>query len=380
MIDMNASTWLLITLLGTAQHLTLWVPGTASPKTSTHRPGREYAVETFSTAFAKSGRLTLGRVAVVNRSVFIAVGREQVQGGGERGIVVRTSDGGRSWQRQLVDTNSWFYDVFFLDDQTGWVCGYEGLVLKSTDAGSTWKRQLTAVRSPLIQIQFIDKERGWAMGEDGRILRTTNGGTHWEPKRILAKGRLCCLDFSTGSSGWIVGEDGEAYRTRDGGLKWESVAPSLNSVLPKAAIGSVRIARAVKFLNSRLGFICVNIVAKDGSEARNEGILLKTTDGGDSWTTVILPDDSRLIGAWFVTAENMWIVAEFGQRLLHTLDGGRTWTQTRPVTDGGMPFGVYFADPNVGVVTVSYGSFLDEVLYTLDGGKTWAKGKLPSDD
>lgn len=382
MMDMNVSMWLLIALLGTAQHLTLWVPGVienACPRMCAPRPGRDYSVDNVSTDTAKPTTLELGRVTVVNRSVFIAVGREQVQGGGEQSIVVRTSDGGRSWQRQLVDPNSWFYDVFFLDDRTGWVCGYEGLVLKTTDAGSTWKRQRTAVRSPLIQIQFIDKERGWAMGEDGRILRTTDGGTQWEPKRVLAKGHLRCLHFSTGSSGWVVGEEGEAYRTRDGGLKWESLATSLSSVLPKV-IGSVSIARAVKFLNPRLGFICVNIVAKDGSEARNEGILLKTMDGGDSWTTAILPDDSRLIGACFVTAENIWIVAEFGQRLLHTLDGGRTWMQTRPVTDGGMPFGVYFADPNVGVVTVSYGSFLDEVLCTSDGGKTWAKGKLPSND
>lgn len=185
-IDMNASTWLLIALLGTAQH-TLWVPGVienACPRMCAARPGREYSVDNVSTDTAKPATLELGRVTVVNRSVFIAVGREHVQGRGEQAIVVRTSDGGRSWQRQLADPNSWFYDVFFLDDQTGWVCGYEGLVLKTTDAASTWKRQRTAVRSPLIQIQFIDKDRGWAMGEDGRVLRTTNGGTHWESKRL----------------------------------------------------------------------------------------------------------------------------------------------------------------------------------------------------
>jgi len=311
--------------------------------------------------------------------VFLAVARERAEGGREQSVILRTSDGGRTWERQLVDPNSWFYDIFFLDDQTGWVCGYHGLILKSTDAGRSWKKQQTPARSSLalLRIQFVDKDRGWAMGEDGVVLRTTDGGTLWELSKVPGRGKLRSLHFSNGATGWVVGEDAEADRSTNGGLIWESLGRRIRSGLPMLD-NSVAAFRAVRFFSSDLGFIAANVLTRKGSDYEYQGVLLKTSDGGNSWSAVFLPGHDGLIGAYFLTPSDIWVAPHFTQKLLHTLDGGKSWAEIQPVTDGGAPFSIYFLDTNVGVVIVSYGQFDDEVLYTTDGGRTWANGELPT--
>jgi len=325
---------------------------------------------------SSAAAIQIGRISLTSKTVFVAVGREQLPGGREQSVVLRSSNGGSTWERLTVDSNRWLYDIFFVDGETGWICGYDGLILKTTDAGANWKKQNTSVRSAFVRIQFIDKDLGWAVAEDGHVLRTTDGGARWAATRVLPRGSLRTLDFRTGTYGWAVGEHGGAYRSTDGGVLWESLGGKMLSPfrrLGKPALGF----RAVKFFSDRNGLIAANVSDRSG----DRGILLKTQDGGGSWSIIEVSSDRvGLIDACFLSSTSIWVVPQFSQRLFHTLDGGRSWVPVRPVTDGGTPLGVYFLDPTVGVVVVSYGLFSDEVLYTTDGGTTWTSGELPRNE
>lgn len=48
----------------------------------------------------------------------------------QQGIIIRTADGGQNWERIPVETDNYFYDVFFRDDNNGWVSGWGGTILK----------------------------------------------------------------------------------------------------------------------------------------------------------------------------------------------------------------------------------------------------------
>lgn len=326
----------------------------------------------------RSIEVQLVRAAHITAGMFYAVGRERARGGLERGVILRTSDNGRTWERQFVDQGHWFYDIFFIDRQSGWVCGDNGLVLRTTDAGRSWTRQQVEVRSPLIKIQFVNERVGWALGERGLLVRTENAGGSWQAIRIPSTGQLRSLHFSNTADGWIVGDKGEVYRSTDGGSTWTSYIERIRSSFP-LQIDDVVEFRAVRAFDPSVCFLAGNIVG-NRTESMHRGVLYKTTDAGNSWSPIIVSGELGLLSADMVTSSNIWIVTEFGQWLFHTVDGGLKWTQIRPVNDGGMPFGVSFGPTNTGLVILTYGLFADDILYTTDGGKIWSKAKLPPSD
>jgi photosystem II stability/assembly factor-like uncharacterized protein len=229
------------------------------------------------------------------------------------------------------------------------------------------------IQAPLFKIQFINQGTGWAMGEDGEILRTTDGGDHWLGKAIPTKGGLRALYFSDALNGWVVGSEGEAYRTTDGGETWKQRGP-------RTAIPNWRNRTAtfvsVRFINSRLGFIGAHVVPKKEGGSPQQGILLKTEDGGASWSSILVSPDEALFRAQILSPAEISVVAGFGEKLFHTLDGGRSWMISKPVSDGGAVTIVCFTSPNFGWLVVSYGMYYDKLLYTSDGGRTWINTKL----
>ena len=325
---------------------------------------------------ASTDRLAIASLSAIDSTRALALARESLSDGLQREVVLRTSNGGRTWDRRIVGSeNDWFYDIFSLDIQTAWIAGYAGAVLKTTDAGETWKRQHTPTQSALLEIQFADKDTGWAMGEDGHILRTIDGGAHWEENSVPARKWLRALDFYDKRNGWVVGEDAEAYQTTDGGTTWK---PRRSKVLASVHIqpNSVATFQTVKFISGKIGFIAAKVVVKEQSSSQDQGMILKTEDSGFTWTTIIVPVDQGLLRAQFLGASETWVIAGLRTALLHTLDGGKTWAAVEPTTDGGMVTYVAFTDSNTGWVAVSYGLFDDRLLYTTDAGRVWVKAKL----
>ena len=91
-----------------------------------------------------------------------------------------TSDGGKNWTgMQLGDfitnsslgTGAFLHAVHFLDANTGWVVGGGGIVLKTSDGGATWEDQSpTDLTDGLSSVHFVDSESGWVADSSGLIL------------------------------------------------------------------------------------------------------------------------------------------------------------------------------------------------------------------
>ena len=54
------------------------------------------------------------------------------------------------------------------------------------------------------------------------------------------------------------------------------------------------------------------------------GVVLKTTDGGQTWTRVAFPEEINLM-AVVADDDKVATVTAAGGRQLHTTDGGNTW-------------------------------------------------------
>ena len=98
------------------------------------------------------------------------------------GVIVHTTDGGKTWQRQTVPGGIYLSKISFADRQNGWIAGWpnytwdlDGAFLHTSDGGETW----VVEPEPLFKgqwedIYFLDKDHGWACGWGGRILKYTN--------------------------------------------------------------------------------------------------------------------------------------------------------------------------------------------------------------
>ncbi|MEJ2594877.1 MAG: PKD domain-containing protein [bacterium] len=92
------------------------------------------------------------------------------------------------------------------------------------------------------------------------------------------------------------------------------------------------------------------------------GTILKTSDGGDTWTT-ITQTHSTLLGGITFADENTGYIATLDDKILKSTDGGDTWTVSYNGTSGFDK--VAFKDANNGCIVGG------QKLYTSDGGSNW---------
>ncbi|MDD2047527.1 WD40/YVTN/BNR-like repeat-containing protein [Pseudomonas putida] len=122
----------------------------------------------------------------------------RIVGVGRRGHIVFSDDGGRTWQQSRVPVSCDLNAVHFPSPQVGWAVGHDGVVLRSTDGGASWERKLDA---------RMARDLLPAEGENGSAA--------------LADLSFLGLWFETERQGFIVGAFNQIWRTTDGGTTWE---------------------------------------------------------------------------------------------------------------------------------------------------------------
>ncbi len=188
-------------------------------------------------------------------------------------VLGRTDDGGQTWQvvdlrpaleGQLDNPNQWRHLGFFAFDMDHLiVAGEKGLVLRSEDGGATWQ----AVRGPDMSpraLSFLDRDHGWMVGAGGAVARTTDGGRTWQACSSGVANDLTAVAFTSPTEGWATGMGiykGAAHytvagcllHTTDGGLTWKNTGVSGSSL------------RALFFLDAKHGW-AVGGAGGSGSE------------------------------------------------------------------------------------------------------------------
>jgi photosystem II stability/assembly factor-like uncharacterized protein len=153
---------------------------------------------------------------------------------GERGVVMLSDDGGRSFrQARVVPVDVTLTSVSFADAQRGWAVGHWGTVLATTDGGETWlqQRQDVQVDRPLFAVHFFDAEHGVAVGLWSLVLVTADGGASWRsvtlaPPEGTKKADLNLLGLFADGQGrlYAAAERGMVLRSDDRGATWSYTA------------------------------------------------------------------------------------------------------------------------------------------------------------
>jgi photosystem II stability/assembly factor-like uncharacterized protein len=105
------------------------------------------------------------------------------------------------------------------------------------------------------------------------------------------------------------------------------------------------------------------------------GIVLTSTDDGETWQQSQVPTRAMLTGVWFHDSNLGWAVGHDAV-VLKTTDGGANWEMVNYQPELLLPlFDVWFADASTGLAVGPYGF----VLKTSDGGDTWVESTLDSE-
>jgi len=217
---------------------------------------------------------------------------------------------GQQWKPQVSGaTNNLFSLSFPVNDQVGHICGSEGTILKTEDGGKKWTIKNSGTNFDLYEIHFFDTNKGFAVGTGNTLLLTTDGGEIWSKINI----------FGT--------DDSYYYRNM-----W--------------------------FLNENIGFII-------GGRSGNNGVILKTVNGGISWEELTINSFSAVYGIYFTSA-NKGYFSNFEGEISKTIDGGATWKKVPSGTSNSL-IGLYFTDEDTGYAC----GFDGTILKTSDQGETW---------
>ena len=100
---------------------------------------------------------------------------------GYNNVILKTTDGGQNWATKPSGTTGyWLNSVSFVNSTTGWISGGNyngnGQIYKSTNGGESWQLQVIPSTSWLANIHFVNIDKGWAVGSNGSIVNTINGG------------------------------------------------------------------------------------------------------------------------------------------------------------------------------------------------------------
>ena len=269
------------------------------------------------------------------------------------GPILHTSDGGQTWAAQNTPALTGFYvDIFFTDPMNGWSCGNEARIIHTSDGGMTWNIQPNPYTAPvpiLYGVYFVNPDTGWVVGGDHGtfpnytnrriILHTTNGGATWG-FQLDASGLypLYCVHFIDSDNGFAASEIGEIMSTSDGGDTWITKSPAGGRPY------------SIFFINSLTGW-----VSGEDVSASHYSTISKTTDGGNSWVTQSFNSEEYIQDINFVDEMTGWAVGgtiggSGGNQhttILHTTNGGENWISQNPPSTSTL-LGVSFADANHG--------------------------------
>jgi|GEM_PF-4027150 photosystem II stability/assembly factor-like uncharacterized protein len=272
-------------------------------------------------------------------------------------------------------TSNWYDSLYFLTDSVGWVVQGSSTdaykLLSTTNGGSNW----TEVYSGPLEFEnlnFISQQVGWAVIQTSDKLysidKTTNGGKTWAIQNQCAVSAVANNGDINTKVKFFDSDNGYAFiynkllKTSNGGITWTDITPTNGFVLTDCS-----------FISAVNGWVC-------GTESGNV-VALNTTDGGNTWTQKFkLASSNTPIKIDFISKSTDWILlnntgASSNPTLYKTTDSGKSFLGICTVTSN-RPYAadLCFVSSDIGFVGTDHGAgpIPGGLMMTTDGGKAFS--------
>ncbi|WP_152206377.1 WD40/YVTN/BNR-like repeat-containing protein [Marinobacter changyiensis] len=268
---------------------------------------------------------------------------------GHSGVVLHSSDAGESWTIQLdgirafelaIEAKEERIEVLEAELEDAPEEDREDLEWALDDVYFTLENMKSDMDigpvNPLLDVWFENADHGFVMGAYGMIFRTTDGGESWRDWSDQVANpsgyHLNGITDVTGGGLVIVGEAGLILVSTDNGDTWEAQeSPYTGSLFGVIGTGNVNEIltyglRGNIFLSTDLGRSWSTItneagatlnggtIAEDGRIVLvgNGGVVLSSTDGGESFRSYFRTDREGLMTVLPVAKNRLLLLGESG--------------------------------------------------------------------
>lgn len=299
------------------------------------------------------------------------------------------------WLKQTVNSTASFRGLSVVNEKIIWASGTDGTVIRTIDGGKTWNVMTVsgAEKLDFRDIEAFDANNAYILsignGELSRIYKTTDGGKTWKEQFRNTNEKAFFDALACGESDYCIALSDPVegkfilITTYDGGQNWK---PMYMALTPAAVPNEASFAASGTCLIFSPAALGTKLFVTGGSEAR----VFRGTRGhhGDwAWTAVPTPIIHGTSGSGIFSIamwdETMWdytsstlngvIVGgnyekpdEVKDNLAFTSDAGRTWKLG--VGLSGYRSAVTYIDKKTIIAVGTNGTDI-----TRNGGKTWKK-------
>ena len=257
--------------------------------------------------------------------------------------------------------------IFLIVTATSLICGYT-----SGFAQIMWQLQITVSGTPpLTSVSTASRDVTWIIDYTQKyVYRTTNGGKNWyKTAALITTDQPVTIEALNSTTAYIgteskVAKNAGLYRTVDGGQNWQLV------YLPTG--NSNKFWNWIHFFDANNGIA----LCDQGTNPEEHFLIVKTTNGGETWTPITNQPASSgseygMVNAvYFYDNLNGWFGTCYSGRVFRTTDGGNTWNgfNSGSTSSTAMQPGVRFISPLIGIRTSVESPYLTR---STDGGQTW---------
>jgi len=195
---------------------------------------------------------------------------------GERGVVVKSTDGGKAWTTFPTPTTRTLTSVVFVDDKTLVAAGHGATLLRSEDAGTSWQAIVVPEigKDSILGLLATRDGRVIAYGSFGIYIESADAGKTWQ-RRTVVKGdfdRHISQVIEVGDKLLLVGESGTLALSPDKGATWSD----LKSAYQGSYFGALALPDGAMLIFGM------------------RGNIYRSADGGTSWTHIPIAATSTL--------------------------------------------------------------------------------------
>ena len=335
------------------------------------------------------------------------------------GKIKRTTDGGETFSSIGIGNAPGFSrinDFYFLDENTGYLCGNENVsARKTTNGGLNWTSLPNLPIYTYTCVYAYDVNNiilGTSFDSGSRIIvRTTNGGASWTVITLpgTTQVEINDIEFQNANTGFIAGYSSYFAYTTNGGANWiQAIFPNNEMGLYGLKIIGSNVYTLGSYnsyyYTSNLGVTWDSVNFNDpsnlnqpyttevysfdinGSDAIVVGLQGKvnvSNDGGGTWRNKNYSVGNNTYTMLSVFAlpgtGEVWSGSEFGGLILHSTNSGTNWTKQQ--TNASFAFNDFSMINSMTGYTVGGTPFFTPTGFcykTTNGGANWNSLTIPS--
>ena len=146
---------------------------------------------------------------------------------GEAGIILSSRDGGTQWTQHKIAYTGLFTSFNFVNSETALFVGHDSTIFRTADGGKSFQKILIETENPIsfMKVKWLSTNDALIVGDFGSVFRSSDGARSWKKDFVVNKDfdrhlyDILISEYGT----FVVGESGTVLFCPASSNQWEQV-------------------------------------------------------------------------------------------------------------------------------------------------------------